>query len=150
MPFIILFVLFPLAEIMVFIQVSHAIGLGTAFFLEILIAIFGVGIIQNQGLTTLFSVRTTINGKVLPPENLFDGLCTVIAGVLFIIPGFITDVMAVLLLIPPARSLLRRKIATSGKFGYSEFQSTTQTQYRAQDPDVIDVEYEKIETRDEQ
>jgi UPF0716 protein FxsA len=148
MPFIILFILFPMAEIYVFIQVGHAIGLGTAFFIEILMAIFGVGIIQNQGMATLFSMRDRMNNKVLPPDDAFGGLCTVLAGVLFIIPGFITDVCGILLLIPPIQNFIKVKIAANSNFTYAEFHTTTHDQYRAQDPDVIDVEYEMIEKDD--
>lgn len=148
MPFIILFVLFPLAEIMVFIQISHMIGFGTAFVVEILLAVFGVGIIQNKGLAALFSARGAIKGREMLPEDLFDDVCSVFAGVLFIIPGFITDAIAILLLIPLVRKRLLRKIAGGTTFSYSEFRMDRR--HSRQDPDVIDVEYEQITKEEDQ
>lgn len=141
MPFIIIFVLIPLAEIMVFISVSDKIGLGTALLIALFTAILGGFIVRYQGLHAMMNAQASMQKGALPAKELFDGLCLVAAGATLITPGFITDVIGFALLIPHIRDILRKKIAASTKFQDMDFKVNN-------DVNVIDVEYETLEDKD--
>ncbi len=141
MPFIIIFVLIPLAEIMVFINVSDKIGLGTALLIALFTAILGGLIVRYQGLHTMMNAQASMQKGALPAKELFDGLCLVAAGATLITPGFITDVIGFALLIPHIRDILRKKLAASTKFQDMDFKVNN-------DVNVIDVEYETLEDKD--
>lgn len=147
MPFFIIFVLIPLAEIMVFIKVSQYIGLGTALLMALCTAILGGYLVRQQGIAMLFSAKSTLDNGKLPSQEIFEGLCIVAAGALLITPGFISDTLGFLLLIPVLRTKLLEKLIASNKFtvsGFSQFDEAG-TYKRPQDPNVIDVDYETIE-----
>src|SRR5262245_35669888 len=101
------FLLLPLAEIAVFVCVGSAIGVFATLGLVLLAGIAGIAILRLQGLATLRRVRTALDRGEVPGAALFDGACLVFAGLLLIIPGFLTDAVALLLLIPPLRATLR-------------------------------------------
>ncbi len=144
-PFFLLFIIVPLAELFVFMQVSDVIGLGTALFMALFTAILGGAIVRYQGLQTLMNAQRTIRDAGIPTEEIFDGLCLVAAGATLITPGFITDTIGFLLLVPALRRKMRRtlvdKFTTSGTMHTSYHEETRYT-----DSDVIDVEYHTVET----
>jgi len=111
MPFLIIFIIIPFAEIMVFFAVGEHIGFFTALMLAFLTAILGGIIVKYQGLKTILSVRGSLGKGKLPAGALFDGLCLVAAAAMLITPGFITDILGFSLLIPPVRAVLRALIA---------------------------------------
>jgi len=148
MPFFILFVLIPLAEIMVFVMVSGKIGLGTALLFALFTAVLGGALVRFQGLHTLMSAQSSLQSGGLPTKELFDGLCIVAAGATLITPGFITDILGFALLVPALRDILRRKLAGSGKFQSASFNTEfhdNQQQQRPNDPDIIDVDFETLD-----
>ena len=151
MPFFILFVLVPLAEIFVFMKMSALIGLGTSLLIALGTAVLGGFLVKYQGLHTLMNAQSTLARGQLPTRDLFDGLCIVAAGATLITPGFITDFLGFALLVPPLRDVLRERIKRSARFsvqgfdaGFTEFHDN-KNYHRPQDPDVIDVEYETID-----
>jgi UPF0716 protein FxsA len=75
--------------------------------LVLLAGFAGMAIIRLQGLATLRRVRSELDRGAMPGAALFDGACLVFAGLLLIIPGFLTDIVALLLLMPPLRAALR-------------------------------------------
>jgi UPF0716 protein FxsA len=98
----------PLLEIAVFIEVGDRLGLWNTLGFIILTAIIGIWLLRIQGLATLSRARSQIDQGVLPTSELFDGVCLLIAGVLLLTPGFVTDSIGFALLAPPLRNLLRR------------------------------------------
>ncbi len=144
MPFFIIFIIVPLAEIIVFISVSDKIGLGMALFMALFTAILGGFIVKYQGIQTIMMAQKSLQQGNIPSKELFDGLCIVASGATLITPGFITDIIGFALLVPTIRNFLRHKLASSGKF------QTTGFQYeQRQDSDIIDVEYETIKEEEE-
>jgi UPF0716 protein FxsA len=129
MPFFLLFLIFPLAEFMVFAMLSAKIGFLTCVCLCFLSAILGGALIQQQGLRRFQDMRAVLNGDPLPMDDLFDSLCALIAGVLLIIPGFITDIFAIILLIPKTRKGLHHAMG----------------RHRSQNTDIIEGEFERID-----
>ncbi|MDA0368187.1 MAG: FxsA family protein [Proteobacteria bacterium] len=110
---LILFLLFvgvPAAEIAIFIVVGGEIGVWSTIALVILTAIAGSALIRRQGLRTLIRAQHTLSRSELPIEEAFDGICLVAAGALLLTPGFLTDTIGLLLLVPPLRAMIRGPI----------------------------------------
>lgn len=108
MPILILlvFLCIPIAEIAVFIKAGQIIGLGWTLALVVLTAMLGTALLRRQGLRTLTLTQQKLDRGELPVGELFDGLCILAAGVLLLIPGFITDIIGLTLFIPPVRKIL--------------------------------------------
>lgn len=113
MPFLILllFIAVPIVEIAVFIEVGGWIGLWPTIGIVILTAILGTAMLRQQGLSTLFRLRQKLEKDRLPVQEVFDGLCLLIAGALLLTPGFVTDSIGFLLFVPPFRHWLGRLLA---------------------------------------
>ena len=146
MPFIIIFVLIPFSEIMVFMSVSDKIGLGTALLMALITAVLGGLVVKYQGIHTMMTAQKSLQAGQIPSKELFDGLCLVAAGATLITPGFLTDALGFALLVPAVRDALRTKLSASAKFDTMSF-GTTET-HMPDDPNVIDVEYETIDEQD--
>ncbi|MDB2682759.1 FxsA family protein [Alphaproteobacteria bacterium] len=147
MPFFIIFILVPIAEIIVFMVVGERIGIFTTLLLALLTAIIGGFIVRYQGLKTILSVKGSLNKGTLPAGEFFDGLCLVAAAATLITPGFITDTIGFLLLVPPVRKLLRETIkARTTWFVQTPNRSGTGTQ----ETHILEGEYETIDPKDKQ
>jgi UPF0716 protein FxsA len=107
---VLLFVVAPLVELAVFVQVAQWIGLLQAIGLMLAVSIGGVLVVRYEGLGVIRRVRNQLREGRLPAADLVDGLLILIAGILLILPGFISDIVAVLLLLPPTRVLVRRML----------------------------------------
>jgi UPF0716 protein FxsA len=104
----------PLAEIAAFIQVGQWIGLGPTLALVLLSALCGILVIRHKSLATLTAVRAALARNQVPAAELFDAACVLVAGILLILPGFISDAAALVLLIAPLRRAIGRKIGWRG------------------------------------
>lgn len=116
MPFLIIFVIVPLMEVYAFITVGEEIGVLQTLLLCVLTAMIGGFLVRKQGLETLFNAQGKMRRGELPVADLFDGFCLIVAGALLLTPGFVTDTVGFLLLIPPLRSRLRSYLAKHKKF----------------------------------
>ncbi len=101
--FMILFLLVPVAEIAVFIQVGSRLGAGMTVLLVVVSAVVGVWLVRRQGLATATRVQAMMARGESPALGMLEGLALLAAGVLLVIPGFVTDVAAFTLLIPSLR-----------------------------------------------
>lgn len=108
----------PLAEIAAFVAVGGRIGVLATLALVVLTFLAGLVVLRLQGLTMAVEVRQALARDELPGRALFDGACRVLAGLLLMLPGFVSDGIAVLLLLSPVRSLLfgwiARRISAHG------------------------------------
>ncbi len=93
----------PVIEIAVFIEVGGRIGLWPTVGLIVLTALVGTALLRHQGLSTLARARASLDQGKLPMRELLDGVCLLIAGALLLTPGFVTDAVGALLLVPPLR-----------------------------------------------
>jgi UPF0716 protein FxsA len=107
---VLLFVVAPLVELVVFVQVAQWVGVLEAIALLIAVSIGGVLVVRYEGLGIIRRVRQQLQAGRLPAADLVDGLLILIAGVLLILPGFISDIVGILLLLPPTRALVRRML----------------------------------------
>lgn len=101
--FLFLFLLFPVAELALLIKVGAAIGVLGTLLLLVLGGIVGVLLLRLAGFATAWRVRERIARGELPEREMLDGLLMAAAGGLFLLPGFISDVLALVLLFPPTR-----------------------------------------------
>jgi UPF0716 protein FxsA len=115
MVLILVFVVGPLVELAVFVQVGQWIGYPEAILLLLLISIVGIVVVRYQGLGTYRRVRGQIRAGIVPAADLVNGLIILVAGLLLILPGFVTSIVGLLLLLPPVRgfvrALLRRRFS---------------------------------------
>ena len=109
MPFVFLaFVLVPIAEIAVFIEVGGIIGLWPTLGIVILTALIGTSLLRAQGLAAFGRAQAAMSEGRLPVEEVVHGFCLVIAGALLLTPGFLTDIAGFLLFVHPVRLMLAR------------------------------------------
>jgi UPF0716 protein FxsA len=117
-----LFIVAPLLELYVIIQVANVIGGWETIALLIIESAIGAFLLKRQGYATLGKISTAVNQGRIPSNELIDGLLLLVAGSLMLAPGFIGDVLGFLLIIPltrmPFRAILRKRFE-SGK--YSSF-----------------------------
>ncbi len=117
-----LFLLTPLAEIWVLFQVGHVIGAGWTILLVITTAVVGAGLVRAQGLAVLSRVQAELNRGAVPATEMLRGLLLLVAGALLLTPGFITDTLGLILLVPPVQTLaikafLRRAVVSTRSSG---------------------------------
>ena len=101
----------PAVEIATFIEVARWIGLLGAVAGIVLSGLAGLALLRVQGLATAQRAQAELNRGQMPVGALFDGACLAVAGMLLLLPGFVTDLIALTLLLPPVRHLLRRALA---------------------------------------
>jgi UPF0716 protein FxsA len=97
----------PVAELAVLIRLSQAIGVLDAIGLLLLTSLVGVWLTRRAGLSAVRRIRRTQEAGRLPSREMTDGALGVAAGVLLVVPGFITDVLGVALFLPPVRAGVR-------------------------------------------
>lgn len=100
----------PLLEIALFIQVGGWIGLAPTLALIVLTAVIGAMMLRWQGISVLMRAQRQLAEGSLPVAEVFEGLCLVIAGALLLTPGFFTDAIGALLLVPAVRRALYRQV----------------------------------------
>jgi len=143
MVLILVFVVVPLVELAVFIQVVQWIGFLNATLLLLLVSILGIVIVRHQGIGVYRRVREQMRAGIVPAADLVNGLLVLIAGVLLIVPGFVTAVLGLLLLTPPVRagvrSVLRRRYYVRAANRVVKVVNTRSTVTRDRPEDVVEV-----------
>jgi UPF0716 protein FxsA len=115
---VILFIVVPIAELYVIIQVGEAIGVVPTLLLLLLDAILGSLLLRHQGRGAWRRFNEAIAQRRFPGKEVADGVLIVIGGTLLLAPGFLTDIVGLFLLIPPTRAIARAvlKRFTVGRF----------------------------------
>jgi UPF0716 protein FxsA len=145
MAFFLILLLLPLVEITLFIQIGDEIGLLATLGWCLLSAVCGVAMLQYQGLRTLVSAREALQHGDLPVQEIFTGIYLYAAGVLWIIPGFATDLIGLLLCIPPVRDILQNYLAKYFVGAPVEFRTRRTWNDRNDTKTDIEVEYTHID-----
>ncbi len=101
------FILIPLVELAVLIKVSQYIGFGSTLFIVIFTGVTGAYLARSQGIATLKKIQQDINNGVMPTDKLFDGALILCGGISLLTPGFITDALGFMTLIPFTRHLIK-------------------------------------------
>jgi UPF0716 protein FxsA len=113
-----LFLVVPVAEIWVMLQVGHVIGAGWTILLILATAVAGSALVRAQGLSVMTRVRSELDRGVVPATEMVRGMLLLVAGALLLTPGFITDTVGLVLLLPPAqyflvKAFLRRAVVSA-------------------------------------
>jgi UPF0716 protein FxsA len=107
-----IFLIVPLLEIAFFVVIGNAIGLWPTLAGVLLMAVAGSLILRWQGLQLFNEIRATLGRGQVPTRALADAMMVGIAGLLLLLPGYFSDLIGLLLLIPPVRTLLYRFLAS--------------------------------------
>ncbi len=108
----VIFLVVPIIEIYLLIQVGQVIGAGWTIFLVVFTAVIGVWLLRIQGLSTLTRAQQKLQQNELPAREILEGMGLVVAGALLLTPGFFTDTVGFFLLFPPTRIWLVSRIAS--------------------------------------
>ena len=150
MPFVIFFLIvsLPVIEVASIIEVSYLVGPLVTFLLLAASVAFGAYLIRSQSLAVGRRVMEAMQAGTPPEEPLLDSGSTILAGVLFMIPGFVTDIVAFLLLLPKARRLIWRGISYAMHGRTRVVGQRARPEPQAAKPkradDVIDVEFTEV------
>ena len=126
----------PVIEIYLFIKVGSQIGAFNTVLLIFITAFFGVVYARYEGLNTLRTGMAKILKKETPINQIFSGAALAFAALLLILPGFATDFLGLLIIFPPTRRLILKKIPIN-------------TSQNNQKQDFINGEFEDIEEDDD-
>jgi UPF0716 protein FxsA len=137
----ILFIVVPIIEIMVLMNIGAWLGAWPTIAIVILTAWLGAKNVKQQGIATLNSVQTKMAQGEMPSDEIVAGLLLLIAGVLLVTPGFVTDFFGLSLLIPKVRNMLIKSVQThlvnsksSAGFTYQSSVHTQQVDPFSQSP----------------
>ncbi|HVL26978.1 MAG TPA: FxsA family protein [Acidimicrobiales bacterium] len=104
---VVLFIVVPILELAVIIQVGQSIGVLNTIGLLLLVSLVGSWLVKREGLGVWRRFRQQMESGRVPGREVADGAMIMLAGALLISPGFITDCVGVLLLLPPVRAAVR-------------------------------------------
>ncbi|WP_166424471.1 FxsA family protein [Paraglaciecola sp. 20A4] len=143
-----LFVLIPIVEISLLISVGEQIGGWNTVAIVIATALIGSYIVRQQGLTTLINAQQKMQQGVAPGQEVAEGLLLVIAGVMLVTPGFITDIIGFLFCLPMTRPLIAKgllaklsmQVVGQTQGGFSGQQGSAN---RSANGDIIEGEFER-------
>ncbi|WP_100642566.1 FxsA family protein [Alteromonas facilis] len=148
-----LFAVMPIVEIALLIQVGDIIGGWNTVAIVIITAFIGAYLVRQEGLSTLQEAQRKMQQGAMPGDEMAQGLFLVIAGVLLVTPGFVTDIIGLLFTFAPTRKLFARalltKLANSQRVHTHVYTQQSYTQHyqsrpepgRDSDGDVIEGEY---------
>lgn len=97
----------PFVELAVILAVANRVGIAETLLLLLSISVAGAWLTKREGLGVLRAVRARLDAGVMPGRELLDGVLILVAGALLLTPGFVTDAVGLLLLLPPVRAGLR-------------------------------------------
>lgn len=152
---LILFLAVPILEIYLLFQVGGVIGAGWTILIVIGTAILGASLLRQQGLSTWSRLNQNIAQGQLPPTVLVEGIFLLLAGAFLLTPGFFTDAVGFLFLMPPVRKMLAASLLRRGMFmassmhasAYTHTTSNSQTRTESE-THVIEGEYEERSDKD--
>ncbi|MCC2525315.1 FxsA family protein [Vibrio coralliilyticus] len=130
---LLMFIFVPIIEIGLFISVGGYLGLWPTIALVLITAFVGASLVRSQGLQTLMSVQNRLQQGELPAQQILEGVMLAVSGVLLLTPGFMTDALGMLVLLPAPRASMAKYLMSKmtvqsvgggfqGGFGSGNFQ----------------------------
>ena len=105
---ILVFTIVPLAELYILIKIGSHIGGFNTILLVLMTTVLGALLARLQGLRTLRQIQLSLSQGQIPAEELIDGVLILFGGILLVIPGVLTDLFALVLLLPVTRTYFKR------------------------------------------
>jgi len=125
---LLLFIIVPVVELYVLIEIGRKIGTWSTIGIIILTGILGAYLVKSQGFLILRKIQNDLNEAILPGDSLIQGAIILAGGILLITPGFITDTIGFVFLIPVGREVVKKYLLKwlkgkirEGNFYYKEF-----------------------------
>ncbi len=122
---IVLFTLMPIIELAILIKLSKYIGLGYTILIVLFTGFFGAYMARREGRSVLQRIKIEMSQGRMPGDELINGLCIIIGGILLLAPGIVTDITGFLLVVPILRETVKnlikgkiRKMISEGTFVY--------------------------------
>ena len=109
----VLLIVVPTAEISVLLRVGHEVGLGWTLVLLLASALLGSWLLRREGARAFRALRDAAQAGRTPAKETAEGAVVLVGGLLMILPGFLSDVVGILLLLPPVRTLAGRLVLRS-------------------------------------
>ncbi len=145
MPRILLFLAWPLIEIGLFVVIGGEIGLWPTLAWVVLTALAGIVILRLEASRGAMLIRNGLTGAALQQGAPVNGLMRALAAVLLILPGFLTDALGLLLLLPPVQALMRNLVMSRlVVMGRGAAAATEPPRSRGGDTDTIDGEWVEV------
>lgn len=116
---LVLFILVPIVEIALFIQVGEVLGLGTTLFIVVITAVLGVNLLKQQGFKAWRDIQLSMTQGKIPAVEMAAGAQLLFAGGLLLTPGFATDIIGFSLMVPQLRLYLARQMIKRGMMSAS-------------------------------
>jgi UPF0716 protein FxsA len=155
--FTILFLVIPIAEIYILLEVGGIIGAFPTIILVVLTAVIGAGLLRQQGLSTLARLQQNMGQGKIPAQEMIEGVLLAVGGALLMTPGFVTDTMGFLCLLPFSRTFIAKNImkrsadkmkagvnAQMGGFAGGSY-SPNEGQQTSHDPNIVEGEFTEVE-----
>jgi len=111
---ILLFIVVPIAELYVIFKVGDSIGWLPTLAILVLDSLLGTWLLKSQGGAVWRRFQETMQAGRVPHREVFDGVLVIFGGAFLITPGFLTDILGMLLLVPPTRAVFRRWLIRRG------------------------------------
>jgi len=105
---LILFVIIPVTELYILIEVGKRIGSLTTISIIIFTGILGAYLVKNQGFMILKKIQNDLNDGIMPGDSLIQGAIVLAGGILLLTPGFVTDTVGFIFLIPVSRNVIKK------------------------------------------
>ena len=128
-----LFIGLPLLELYILIKIGSYLGPFLTIALIIFSGLLGLLLARFEGLRTLHQIRQNLSQGILPAEEMLDSVLIFVGGVLFVVPGVITDFAALVLLIPFTRTIFKRWLRR--RFDRMVAKGNVRLQYQGRKPD---------------
>ncbi len=110
MRLILIFIVVPLIEILLLIEIGSRIGALNTIFIIVLTGILGASMMRQQGFTIIRNIQRDLSQGRMPTGELINGALVLVGGIVLLTPGFFTDAVGFILLVPATRALIRKKI----------------------------------------
>jgi len=162
MALLLIIVLIPVIEITLFIKVGGAIGAMATVLLTLVTAFTGVSVMKSQGMSQISKLQNRVSSDKFPGQELLASVCILFGGILLLLPGFFTDSLGLLLLLPPVQGVIFAKLKASpdavmrrdfsgANFFMMQSEETKTPHKKGREysqssrTTIIDAEYQKIE-----
>ena len=110
MRLILIFIVVPLIEILLLIEIGSRIGALNTIFIIILTGILGASLMRHQGFTIIRNIQRDLSQGQMPTGELINGALVLVGGIVLLTPGFFTDAVGFILLLPATRAFILKKI----------------------------------------
>lgn len=132
---VILFIVVPVIELWLILQVGEMIGVMPTILLLLLDSLLGAWLVKTQGGAVWRNFRRTVDAGKIPANEAVDGFLVIMGGTLLLVPGFLSDIVGILLIAPPTRKVLRSRVV---KFGMGRTRATFMGGFVADDTGMRD------------